>query len=278
MEPPGRNQCEDSQAGEILEVIGDERIPHGKQIEEAECRKKCSAEVEQGDQWPRHPPRSHGHHGGNREGADGDQPLQPGVTANLPARIHEGKIRGPDELKRVGPHGPPCDQEPFGRRPREDGSGRTDMHSLQPTRVPRKGGADQKEGDQGPNRPQRQPTVFPPGQEQQHRRQRTGHRLAQERRDEEREADRISQPITANFRIGHVSRRPDHNFDQRPQGEQVKQSRQHVLAFADPRNRLDMNRMQPERERSQPRPRHREAAQDQPDQNAIRRVECRIER
>src|SRR5581483_12254030 len=100
-----------SQAREVLEVVGDERVPHRKRVHEPERRAERRDEEQERDERPAAGPgREREERACSGEHPDRERELPRRREIERPARVDEGEGPRPKELAEVEPDGATRDQ------------------------------------------------------------------------------------------------------------------------------------------------------------------------
>ena len=270
--PDRRDQRQGPDAGEILEVIGHERETHRINVDEPESRRQRADEEEHRDERPladaapEEERRDQCDQHRRRIGPGGQ-----GSRIDRPARIDERQPDRPEDLAEIEADGPPRDQDPVDRRQLEIESLGADVMLFHPDRDAGESRSDDEHRHERPNVVPGERRPFPPIDEQESRRQRTGHRLAQKRQNKKPERCRVPEPV----------RRRAVRWAKAEIGEgrcQVQEPREDILPLRDPGDRFDMHRMQHEQRGREPRRRNGQSQEDPPEEDAAGRVEHQVDR
>src|SRR5438105_10643170 len=182
----------DPEAGQILEVIGDEREQERVDVEEAQRRKQRPDEEQRSRKRPARPLPQKPERRQDEKRRDGVQVLPEDGLADVPAGIDEAQIRRPRQLAHVEPDGTPRDQGALRHAEIERRAFRPSELALHPDGEETGGDAEDEEGNErqdvlSPG----EPSALPPTDEEQRRRQGRRHRLAAQREQEEAQRQRI---------------------------------------------------------------------------------------
>lgn len=133
--PAGEEGCEEgdgADGGEVLEVVCDEGVSLGVDVEEAEGGDEGAEEEGAGDEGGFAPAVSEGEEG-DEEGdcGDGEGPLPGCGGVEGPSGVDEGEVDGERELAEVEGDGAPCDQESVGWCEGPLGAGCADLGELE---------------------------------------------------------------------------------------------------------------------------------------------------
>ena len=188
----GGEERDEPQAGQILKVIRHERVPHRVHVEEAEGGKQRAREDQHGHQGsapdaaPRRPQRGH-----RCQCSGGEEVRWPAPGIDLPARIVEHELCGPQQLVRVEPQRPARDETAIDEREIPIAAHRTHVLGLQLHGERAESDGQHEERQEEANLGPADAAALPPEKEQNHRRQRAGHGLAEEGARERRQRQRV---------------------------------------------------------------------------------------
>ena len=136
--------------GQVLEMVGDERVAEGIDVDEAERGKRVPAKMRKAASGPRCCRATSDQRDRHGEYAGRKQPLPPQGRVEVPARVGEGEIRtGQTSFGGVEPQGPAGQENALGEGQRQTRAVGSDIAALDPSGEEAGGDGDGEPGQQG---------------------------------------------------------------------------------------------------------------------------------
>src|SRR5262245_53796553 len=264
----GDEERDQAEAGEILEVVGDEGEAEGIDVDEAERGSEGDREVEYRRQrTPPDPSPQRPEHACDGDRRQGEEPLPPRGRIDLPARVDEGEPEWNESLGRVEPQCAPGEDAAVGEGQRPLRTLRPHLMRLDQHRPEPAHEAHEEEGGQSCHVEAVDPPPLQPEEDEDCRGQRAGYRLAEHRQNERQEGERVESHRSPVKREAKICEQRD----------QIEEARLDVLELRDPGDRFHVYRVEREHGCRHPRSRDREAAKHEPDEARIERMQQNVD-